>query len=84
MSHKALWNSCTKKSILREAILREAGASEALLQLLQDMNRRTWMALDGSPAITETFKGARPGEATADLIFMFLLARVTKEVREAI
>ena len=66
------------------SLLQGTGAPLPLLQLLRGMNDETWMVIEGSETVTETVKGARPGEATADLIFIFLFARVTMEAREAL
>ena len=38
----------------------------------------------GSEAVVRTSRGARVGEATADLVFIFLFGRVTKQVRTMI
>ena len=40
--------------------------------------------VDGSDQVVQTRRGARPGESTTDLIFIVLLAKVTKEVRSLI
>ena len=51
---------------------------------MRSLNEDTWFVIDGSDSVVRTTRGARVGEATADVIFMFLFGRVTKEVRSVI
>ena len=63
------------------SLVASGGASPELTSLLQAMNQDTWFVVDGSEKVTQYCKGARPCETIADLIFIFLFAKVTKEVR---
>ena len=65
------------------SLLKNAGMSPALQQLVRDMNEDTWFSLEGSSKITGMFGGCRPGEPIADLVFVFMFGKVLKEVRDA-
>ena len=60
------------------SLLKSAGLSPALQQLLRDMNEDTRFSLAGSAKVTGMFGGCRPGEAIADLVFVFCLARCSR------
>ena len=62
-------------------MLKSAGLSPALQQLVRVMHEDTWFSLDGSSKITGMFDGCRPGEPIADLVFVFMFGKVLKEVR---
>ena len=64
---------------LHGSLLQVAGAPLALVRLLREMNEETWFVMEGSPIVTATAKGARPGEATADLIFIFCLPALRRK-----
>ena len=64
---------------LHGSLLQVAGAPPALVRLLREMNEETWFVMKGSPIVTATAKGARPGEATADLIFIFCLPALRRK-----
>ena len=69
------------------SLLKGAGLSPALQQLVRDMNEDTWFSLDGSSKITgmfDMFDGCRPGEPIADLVFVFMFGKVLKEVRNVL
>ena len=51
-------------------LVESGGASPELTSLLRAMNQETWFVVDGSDAVTQYCKGARPGETMADLIFI--------------
>ena len=59
-------------------------ASPALCAFMRALNDKTGFVVDGSTTVPRSNKGARPRETIADLIFIFLLGKVTKEVRAAI
>ena len=54
------------------------------MEYMRCLNEDTWFVINGSEAVARTTRGARAGEATADLVFIFLFGRVTKEVRSII
>ena len=62
------------------SLLKNAGMSAALQQLVRDMNEDTSFSLEGSSKITGMFGGCRPGEPIADLVFVFMFGKVLKEV----
>ena len=66
------------------ALLQVGGADPSLICLLQDIHESTWFVVDGSDQIVQTRRGARPSESVADIIFIFVFAKVTKEVRSLI
>ena len=66
------------------SLLKSAGMSPALQQLVRDMNEDTWFSLEGSSKITGMFGGCRPGEKIADLVFVFMFGKVLKEVRNVL
>ena len=66
------------------SLLKSAGMSPALQQLVRDMNEDTWFSLEGSSKITGMFGGCRPGEPTADLVVDFMFCKVLKEVRNVL
>ena len=66
------------------SLLRSAGPSPALQQLMRDMNEDTWFKLDGSPKVTGMVGGCRPGEPIADLVFVFMFGKVLKGLRSVL
>ena len=56
--------------------MQEGGADFGLISLLQDLNE----AIDGSEQVVQMLRGARPGEAIADLL-LFVCLTITKEAR---
>ena len=62
------------------SLLKSAGTSPALQQLVRDMNEDTRFSLEGSSKITGMFGGCRPGEPTADLVVVFMFCKVLMEV----
>ena len=66
------------------SLLKNAGMSPALQQLVRDMNEDTWFSPEGSFKITGMFGGCRPGEPIADLVFVFMFGKVLKEVRDVL
>ena len=63
------------------SLLQAGGVDLALVALLQDLNDSTWFVIDGSDQIVQTLRGTRPSESIADLIIIFCLQEVIKEVR---
>ena len=66
------------------SLLKNAGMSPALQQLVRDMNEDRWFSLEGSSKITDMFGGCRPSEPIADLVFVFMFGKVLKEVRDVL
>ena len=66
------------------SLLKSAGLSPALQQLVRDMNEDTWFSLDGSAKVTGMFGGCRLGEPIADLVFVFMFGKVLREVRNVV
>ena len=66
------------------SLLQLGQADPALVEYMRCLNDDTWFVINGSEAVVRTSRGARAGEATADLIFIFLFGRVTKQVRTLI
>ena len=66
------------------SLLKSAGLSPALQQLVRDMNEDTWNKLHGSGKVTGMFRGCRPGEPIADLVLVFMFGKVLKEVRSVL
>ena len=66
------------------SLLKSAGLSPALQQLVRDMNEDTWFKLDGTGKVTGTVGGCRPGEPIADLFFVFMFGKVLKEARSVL
>ena len=64
------------------SLLKSAGLSPALQQVVRDMNEDTWFKLDGK--VTGMFGWCRPGEQIADLVFVFMFGKVLKEVRSVL
>ena len=61
-------------------LLQLGQADPALVEYMRSLNENTWFVIDGSESVVRTTRGARAGEATADMIFIFLFGRFTKEV----
>ena len=59
----------------QRSLVESGGASPELTSLLRAMNQDTWFVVDGSEKVTQSCKGARPGETIADLIFILSLPR---------
>ena len=66
------------------SLLQLGQADPALVKYMRCLREDTWCVTNGSEAVVRTSRGARAGEATADLVFVFLFGRVTKEVRSLI
>ena len=66
------------------SLLQLGQADPALVEYMRCLNDDTWFVINGSEEVVRTSRGARAGEATADLIFIFLFGRVTKQVRTLI
>ena len=66
------------------SLLKSAGLSPALQQLVRDVNEDTWFSLDGSAKVTGMFGGCRPGDPIADLVFFFTFGKVLREVRNVV
>ena len=66
------------------SLLKNAGMSPALQQLVRDNNEDAWFSLEGSSKITGMFGGCRPGEPIADLVFVFMFGKVLEEVRDVL
>ena len=41
------------------------------MAILRDLNEAIWFVIDGSEQVAQTMRGARLGEAIADLLFIF-------------
>ena len=54
------------------SLLQLGQADPALVEYMRCLNDDTWFVINGSEAVVRTSRGARAGEATADLIFIFL------------
>ena len=70
--------------IIHGSLLQLGQADPALVEYMRSLNEDAWFVIDGSDSVARTTRGARAGEATADLFFIFLFGRVTKEVRTII
>ena len=53
-------------------------ASSDLGAFLRVLNEETWFVVDGSDRVTQSNKGARPGETIADLVCMSYLPHKRK------
>ena len=62
------------------SLLQAAGAQPDIVSFLRDMNVSTWVIIDGSEQVTQTWRGARPGESIADLMFIFSLPTLLKKL----
>lgn len=70
-------------SLLREPpALASSGASAFLQRLFAEFYRSTWFAVEGTPVVTATRRGSRPGDSFADLCFGFALHKIMASVEE--
>ena len=56
----------------QSSLLAIGGASPSLTAFLRVLNEETWFVVDGSEVVTQSCRGARPGETIADLIYFVL------------
>jgi hypothetical protein len=63
----------------KSSILAQGGASEELVDLLRALNEQTWFVVDGADVVTQSLKGARPGETIADLVFIFCSPKLPRK-----
>lgn len=66
------------------SLLAIGGAHPALVEFVRVLNEESWFVVDGPDVVTRSSRGARPGETIADLIFILLFSKTTKEVRSLI
>ena len=64
--------------------LETSDASPFLRSIFAEFYRATWFTVDGSPTVTATRRGSRPGDSFADVCFGFTLAKIMKEVAETL
>jgi hypothetical protein len=62
------------------SLLALGGAPEELIAFLRILNEDTWFVVDGAEVVTQSMRGARPGETIADLVFNFPCATIAQEV----
>ena len=63
----------------QSSLLAQGGASEELVDFLRALNEQTWFVDDGADVVTQSLKGARPGETIADLVFHFCSQKLPRK-----
>ena len=72
------------ETVRHGGMLAQAGAPDALRQVVKDLHLHTWFVSrfsDGTE-ICNSFAGSRPGESWADLIYAYIYGRVLHKVHE--
>ena len=60
--------------------LQATGCPEWLRSFAASIHRHTWFHLRQDPAITETLRGARPGDGWADMLFSLTIGRLLRDL----
>ena len=72
------------RAISGPSALEEASHNRHLNAMIADAHRCTWFTTQGLSTAVHTTLGSRAGDPFGDLVFGFLLARVSREVNEAL
>ena len=57
-------------------------ASPFLKSLFQEFYSTTWYSVEGTPVLTQTRRGSRPGDSFADICFGFVLCKILRRTQQ--